>query len=179
MLLASRNSTCFRNRTFWFWNIISTIFYCSKWRSHDSIFDFHTVMYIDGSSNAKTECRCNVGVLYFRFTVALLTKQKRISQKKNKKNAQSFNLRPFGLWFSCKFFHGKCFLSYSGTCVICLWGVSFWEIYENKNYAFPLGPLLATFIMLLSIIHLNNGFSFDEASYSEIFRMWLERLFSL
>ena len=46
-----------------------------------------------------------------------------------------------------------------------------WEIYENKNCAFPLSPLLATFIMLLSIIHLNNGFSFDEASYSEIFRM--------
>ena len=41
----------------------------------------------------------------------------------------------------------------------------------NKNCAFPLSPLLAAFIMLLSIIHLNNGFSFDEASYSEIFRM--------
>ena len=43
--------------------------------------------------------------------------------------------------------------------------------YENKNCVFLLSSLLATFIMLLSIIHLDNGFSFDEVSYSEIFRM--------
>ena len=31
-----------------------------------------------------------------------------------------------------KYVNGKCFLNYSGRCVICLWRVSFWEI-----YAFP------------------------------------------
>ena len=75
--------------------------------------------------------------------------------------------------------NSKCFLSYSGRCVVCSWRVSFWEIYENKNCAFALSPLLATFIMLLNIIHINNGFSFDEASYFVIFQMWLERHFSL
>ena len=78
-----------------------------------------------------------------------------------------------------KCFKIKRFLSYSGRCVVCSRSVSFWEIYENKNCAFPLSLLLATFIMLLSRIHLNNGFSFDEASYSVIFWMWLERHFSL
>ena len=99
ILLASRNSTCFRNRTFWFLNIISTTFYYSKWKSYNSTFDFHTVMYIDGSSNAKTECRYKVGVLYFRFIVTLLTKQKWISQKKR----AILQYKTFGLWFSCKF----------------------------------------------------------------------------
>ena len=44
-------------------------------------------------------------------------------------------------------------------------------VYENNNYAFPLSSLLAIFIMLLSITHFNNGFSFDEAFYSVIFWM--------
>ena len=61
-------------------------------------------MCIDGSSNGKTECLYNVGVLYFRFTVTLLTKQKRISQKqKNKKNAESFNARPLDFDFLANF----------------------------------------------------------------------------
>ena len=78
-----------------------------------------------------------------------------------------------------KYVNGNCFLSYSERRVLGSWSISFWEIYENKNCTFPLSPFLATFIMLLSIIHLNNGFSFDEASYSVIFQMWLERHLSL
>ena len=169
-------------------------------------------MYFDRSSNAKTECLYKVRVLYFRFIVTLLTKQKRISPK----NAQSFIKRRLDFDFLASFLkywinwvfvilklnvftkccsnfgkvcrdlfqvvkcvNGKRFLSYSRRYVVCSWSVSFWETYENKNCAFPLSPLLATFIMLLSIIHLNNGFSFDEASYSVIFWMWLERHFSL
>ena len=73
-------------------------------------------MFIDGSSNAKTECRYKVGVLYFRFTVTLLTKQKRISQKKR----AILQSKTLGLSFSCKFseilnkltscnFKAKCF----------------------------------------------------------------------
>ena len=44
-------------------------------------------------------------------------------------------------------------------------------VYENNNYAFPLSPLSAIFILLLSIMHFNNGFNFDEAFYSVIFWM--------
>ena len=104
MLLASRSSNCFRNRSFRFWNIISTVFYCSKWKSHDSIFDFHTAMHIDGSSNAKTECLYKIEVLYFRFIVTLLTKQKWISQKKKQKKKRAIlKYKTFGLWFFWKF----------------------------------------------------------------------------
>ena len=38
---------------------------------------------------------------------------------------------------------------------------------------------IVSYIMLHHIMHLNNGFSFDEAPYSVIFWMWLERHFSL
>ena len=209
MLLASINSTCFRNMTFWFWNIISKTFYCSKWKSHDSIFHFHTVMYIDGIATQKLNASA-----IFQIHCNSPYKTETDFTKKTK-IVQSFKIRPLDFDFLASFLkywinwlvvllklnvfrkcyrnfgkicrdlfqvmkcvNGQCFLCYSGRCVTCLWSVSFWEIYENKNCAFPLGLLLATFIMLLSIIHLNNGFRFDEASYSEVFRMRLERLFS-
>ena len=52
-----------------------------------------------------------------------------------------------------------------------LWGGRGGVVYENNNYAFPLSSLSAIFIILVSIMHFNNGFSFDEAFYSVIFWM--------
>ena len=45
----------------------------------------------------------------------------------------------------------------------------FSRVHENKNCAFSLSSLLASFIVLRSLKHVNNGFNFDEASYSIIF----------
>ena len=57
-------------------------------------------MHIDGSTNAKTECRYKFRVLYFRFILILPIKKKRISQKETR---NFFNIRPLDFDFFCKF----------------------------------------------------------------------------
>ena len=108
------------------------------------------------------------------------------------KNTQSFNVRPLDFERLQRFWKDlqrsvpgneicRCLVFFELFRQLCciLMKHLVWEIYENKNCPFPLSPLLATLIMLLSIIYLNNGFRIDEASYFVIFRMWLERHFFL
>ena len=57
-----------------------------------------------------------------------------------------------------------CFLSYSGKCGVASWSVCFGGIW-NKICKFPLSPLLATFIMLPKIMHLN---SFREGGIAKL-----------
>ena len=60
-----------------------------------TLFYFHAVVHINGI-NAKTECRYKFGVLYFRFVLTLLIKQKRILQKES---SNPFNIRPLEFHF--------------------------------------------------------------------------------
>ena len=109
--------------------------------------------------------------------------------------------KTFGLSFSCNFSEISNKLTsctFKATdlfqVVICINGNYFWVTQGDVLYAYEaphfgrymeiriacfLKSIVSYIHYVTQQIHLINGFSFDEASYSEIFWMWLERHFSL